>query len=99
MCGRVGLSSDSSEIKIKLKFAPNAAAPNFEPSWDKAPPEPMLVAIRSVDGARVPKMMKRGLIPYWPKDNKLQYTTFNARSEDFRTNLVSRCLEQPTSDC
>jgi hypothetical protein len=58
VCGRGRLSSDYSEIKIKLKFAPNAAAPNFEPSWNKAPTEPMLVAIRSVDGARVPKMTK-----------------------------------------
>jgi putative SOS response-associated peptidase YedK len=85
VCGRVRPSSDYSEIKVKLKFAPNAAAPNFEPSWNKAPTEPMLVAIRSVDGARVPKMTKWGLIPYWAKDDKLHYTTFNARSEDFRT--------------
>jgi putative SOS response-associated peptidase YedK len=45
----------------------------------------MLVAIRSEDGKRVPKMMKWGLIPHWSKDDKLQYSTFNARSEDFRT--------------
>jgi hypothetical protein len=30
MCGRVRLSSDYSEIKIKLKFDAAAAAPNFE---------------------------------------------------------------------
>jgi hypothetical protein len=29
MCGRVRLSSDYSEIKIQLKFAPNSVAPNF----------------------------------------------------------------------
>jgi putative SOS response-associated peptidase YedK len=85
MCGRVRLSSDYSEIKIRLKFAPNAPAPNFKPDWNKPPTEPMLVAIRSVDGERVPKMMKWGLIPHWAKDDKLQYSTFNARSEDFRT--------------
>src|SRR4029077_15300793 len=85
MCGRVRLSSDYSEIKIRLKFAPNSVAPNFEADWNKPPTEPMLVAIRSVDGERVPKMMKWGLIPHWAKDDKLQYSTFNARSEDFRT--------------
>jgi len=85
MCGRVRLSSDYSEIKIRLKFAPNAPAPNFKPDWNKPPTEPMLVAIRSVDGERIPKMMKWGLIPHWAKDDKLQYSTFNARSEDFRT--------------
>jgi hypothetical protein len=30
MCGRVRLSSDYSEIKIKLKFDLDAPAPNFE---------------------------------------------------------------------
>jgi SOS response associated peptidase (SRAP) len=46
---------------------------------------PMLVAMRSVDGRRIPQMMKWGLIPHWAKDSKLQYSTFNARSEEFTT--------------
>jgi putative SOS response-associated peptidase YedK len=85
MCGRVRLDNDYSEIKIRLKFAPNAPAPNFEPHWNKPPTSPMLVAIRSVDGQRTPKMMKWGLVPHWAKDDKLQYSTFNARSEEFTT--------------
>jgi putative SOS response-associated peptidase YedK len=85
MCGRVRLTSDYSEIKIKLKFAPDSAAPNFGADWNKPPTAPMLVAIRSEEGKRIPKMMKWGLIPHWSKDDKLQYSTFNARSEDFRT--------------
>ena len=85
MCGRVRLSSDYSEIKIRLKFAPNSVALNFEPDWNKPPTAPMLVAIRSVDGERIPKMMKWGLIPHWAKDDKLQYSTFNARAEEFTT--------------
>src|SRR6516165_2364020 len=52
MCGRVRLSSDYSEIKIRLKFAPNSVAPNFAPDWNKPPTAPMLVAIRSVDRTR-----------------------------------------------
>ena len=90
MCGRVRLSSDYSEIKIRLKFAADAPAPNFAPDWNKPPTEPMLVAIRSVDGKRTPKMMKWGLIPHWAKDDKLQYSTFNARSEDFTTKPAFR---------
>src|SRR5262249_10656578 len=46
MCGRVRLSSDYSEIKIRLKFAPHSIAPNFEQDWNKPPTAPMLVAIR-----------------------------------------------------
>lgn len=85
MCGRVHLSSDYSEIKIWLKFDPDYPAPNFAADWNKPPTEPMLVAIRSVDGKRIPKMMKWGLIPHWAKNDKLQYSTFNARAEDFAT--------------
>jgi hypothetical protein len=33
MCGRVRLSSDYSEIKIRLKFAPSSVTLNFEPDW------------------------------------------------------------------
>jgi putative SOS response-associated peptidase YedK len=90
MCGRVRLSSDYSEIKIRLKFAPNSVAPNFEPDWNKPPTAPMLVAIRSVNGERIPKMMKWGLIPHWAKDDKLQYSTFNARAEEFTTKPAFR---------
>jgi putative SOS response-associated peptidase YedK len=90
MCGRVRLSSDYSEIKIRLKFAPNSVAPNFEPDWNKPPTAPMLVAIRSVNGERVPKMMKWGLIPHWAKDDKLQFSTFNARAEEFTTKPAFR---------
>jgi putative SOS response-associated peptidase YedK len=71
MCGRVRLASDYSEIKIGLNFAPDSPAPNFEPEWNKSPTSPMLVAIRNVEGQRVPKMMKWGLIPSWAKDEKL----------------------------
>jgi hypothetical protein len=90
MYGRVRLSSDYSEIKIRLKFAPDAPAPNFEPDWNKPPTALMLVAIRSVDGKRVAKMMKWGLIPHWAKDDKIQYSTRNARSEEFRTKPAFR---------
>jgi putative SOS response-associated peptidase YedK len=90
MCGRVRLTSDYSEIKIRLKFAPDAAAPNFERDWNKPPTAPMLVAIRSEDGKRIPRMMRWGLLPHWAKDEKISYSTFNARSEDFRTKPAFR---------
>jgi putative SOS response-associated peptidase YedK len=90
MCGRVRLSSDYSEIKIRLQFAPDSVPPNFEASWNKPPTEPMLVAIRSKDGKRIPKMMRWGLLPHWAKDEKISFSTFNARSEDFRTKPAFR---------
>jgi len=90
MCGRVRLSSDYSEIKIRLKFAPHSIAPNFEQDWNKPPTAPMLVAIRSVNGERIPKTMKWGLNPHWAKDDRLQYSTFNARAEEFTTKRAFR---------
>ncbi|MGH9043701.1 MAG: SOS response-associated peptidase family protein, partial [Acidimicrobiales bacterium] len=42
--------------------------------------EALLVAIRSEDGKRVPRMMRWGLLPHWAKDEKLSYSTFNARA-------------------
>jgi putative SOS response-associated peptidase YedK len=39
----------------------------------------MLVTIRSEDGKRIPKMMRWGLLPHWAKDEKIAYSTFNAR--------------------
>jgi putative SOS response-associated peptidase YedK len=90
MCGRVRLSSDFSEIRIKLKFDADSPAPNFEPDWNKPPTAPMLVAVRSVEGRRVARMMKWGLIPRWAKDEKIQYSTHNARAETFRAKPAFR---------
>ena len=90
MCGRVRLSSDYSEIKIRLKFDLDAPAPNFERDWNLPPTQPMLVAIRSVDGKRTPKMVRWGLLPHWAKDEKISYSTFNARAEEFTTKPAFR---------
>jgi putative SOS response-associated peptidase YedK len=90
MCGRVQLSSDYSEIKIKLEFDLDAPPPNFEADWNKPPTAPMLLAIRSEDGKRIPKMMRWGLLPQWAKDEKLSYSTFYVRSEDFATKPAFR---------
>ncbi len=90
MCGRVRLSSDYSEIKIKLKFDLDASAPNFERDWNKPPTAPMLVAIRAIDGKRTPRMMRWGLLPHWAKDEKIAYSTFNARIEEFTAKPAFR---------
>jgi hypothetical protein len=54
MCGRARLSTDYSETRIKLKFDPGYAAPNILASWNLCPTDPMLVAVRSQDGERIP---------------------------------------------
>ena len=91
MCGRVRLSSDYSEIKITLKFDLDAPAPNFEREWNLPPTRPMLVAIRSVDGKRTPKMMRWSLLPHWAKDEKhcALFAGYDA-APDFVSNLLLR---------
>ena len=80
-------------------FDAAAPAPNFEADWNKPPTAPMLVAIRSEDGKRIPKVMSWGLLPHWAKDEKLSYSTFNARSEDFTTKPAFRDAWQRGQRC
>lgn len=90
MCGRARLCDDWSEIKIRLKFDTDVPAPNYEFHHNLPPTGRMMTAIRSVNGKRTPRMMTWGLIPHWAKDTKLQYSTFNARSEEFTTKPTFR---------
>ncbi len=46
--------------------------------------------VRSVDGKRTPKMMRWGLLPHWARDEKIAYSTFNARAEEFTTKPAFR---------
>jgi len=41
MCGRAGLSSDVSEIKIAFGIPPERPAPNFAASWNVGPTDPL----------------------------------------------------------
>ena len=41
MCGRVKLEGDVSELKIAFRIPPEYPAPNFAPSWNVAPTDPV----------------------------------------------------------
>ncbi len=43
-------------------------APNIAPSWNVCPTDPMLAAMRSEHGKRIPQQMRWGLVPFWAKD-------------------------------
>jgi putative SOS response-associated peptidase YedK len=77
MCGRVRLSTDYSETKIKVKFDAAYPAPNIPASWNVCPTDPMLVAVRSQDGKRIPQQMRWGLVPWWAKDIKVGFSSIN----------------------
>lgn len=76
MCGRARLSSDVSEIKIAFGIPPERPAPNFAPSWNAAPTDPLpVVRYDAKDHQRSLEVMCWGLIPYWAKDEKISFST------------------------
>jgi len=91
MCGRVRLSTDVSEIKIAFRVPPERATPNFPPIWN-APPTTDLPVVRRDprDGQRSLDLLRWGLIPYWAKDPKIGFTTFNAKAEGIETKPAFR---------
>jgi putative SOS response-associated peptidase YedK len=91
MCGRARLSSDVSEIKIRFAIPPGRPAPNFAPSWNVAPTDPLPVVRYDVEAHERSLDIRRwGLIPYSAKDIKIGYSTFNARAEEVETKPAFR---------
>jgi putative SOS response-associated peptidase YedK len=85
VCGRARLSTDYSETRIKLKFDGDYPAPNIPASWNVRPTDPMLVAVLSQDGKRIPQQMRWGLVPWWAKDIKVGFSLINPRAETVDT--------------
>jgi putative SOS response-associated peptidase YedK len=91
MCGRVRLPEDYSEIRIVLRFDDLAPAPNLRPSWNIAPTQDLLTAARdSASGARLPVLMRWGLVPAWAKDVKAGAPLFNARADTIASKPAFR---------
>lgn len=90
MCGRTRLVTDYSEIRIELSFDDQGRIPNYRPSWNLAPSEDLLTAVRDKAGRRRPVIMRWGLIPAWAKDEKIAFSTFNARAESIDTKPAFR---------
>ena len=90
MCGRARLSSDVSEIKLVFSIPPSRPTPNFA-SWNLAPTDPLpVVHYDAKAGERSLDVMRWGLIPFWAKDIKISFSTFNARGEDVETKPAFR---------
>jgi putative SOS response-associated peptidase YedK len=82
MCGRVRRSSDVSEIKLGLSIPPHRPTPNFPPSWNVAPTDPLpVVRYDAKAGERSLDQLRCGLVPYWAKDIKVGFANINAKAE------------------
>lgn len=91
MCGRARISSDVSEIRLRFSIPPERLTPNFAPSWNVAPTDPLpVVRYDAQEHQRSLDIMRWGLIPYWAKDIKIGYSTFNARAEEIDTKPAFR---------
>ena len=91
MCGRARLSSDVSEIKLAFRIPPERPTPNFAASWNVAPTDPLpVVRYDGREHQRSLDVMRWGLIPYWAKDIKIGFSTFNARAEEIDTKPAFR---------
>ena len=85
MCGRVRLSSDVSEIKLIFSIPPHRPTPNFPPSWNVAPTDPLpVVWYDAKAGERSLDVMRWGLVPFWAKDIKVGFANINAKAEGMR---------------
>jgi putative SOS response-associated peptidase YedK len=82
MCGRARLSSDVSEIKLVFSIPPHRPTPNFAPSWNVAPTDPLpVVRYDPRAGERSLDLMRWGLVPFWAKDIKVGFANINAKAE------------------
>ena len=91
MCGRVRLSSDVSEIKLVFSIPPHRPTPNFPPSWNVAPTDPLSVVRYDVKaGERSLDVLRWGVVPYWAKDLKVGFANINAKAEGIENRPAFR---------
>ncbi len=82
MCGRFARRS-TQEILADWFGVPLEEMPWFEPTFNAAPQSTQPVVRPSRDrGGREFALLKWGLVPFWARDAKIGYTTFNARAEE-----------------
>lgn len=78
MCGRFTLHMPWSEL-VKLYRVHDR--PNLKPRYNIAPTQDILAIRLDQDGQQEPVQLRWGLKPFWAKDDKIGYSTINARAE------------------
>jgi putative SOS response-associated peptidase YedK len=101
MCTRYVFTDPADAVRDLFKVT-EGLTPNWEPNYNVAPTHIMPV-IRPKDGGREIAMMEWGLVPWFSKDGKRQWSTMNARSDTVRTAasfrnpfLKQRCIVPAT---
>ncbi len=101
MCGRYTLTANLRIIQERFDLANeemDELINDFQPNFNVAPTN-LVPAIIQNDHSRKLTLLRWGLIPSWAKDEKIGFSTINARSEDIASkpafkNLIpgQRCL-------
>ena len=93
MCGRARLSTDFSQIKIAFRIPPDRPTPNFAPTYNLAPTDPIpIVRYDAQADERTLDVARWWLVPwFWKKEiRKFRRPTFNARAEGIETTSSFR---------
>jgi len=82
MCGRFARRS-TQEVLADWFGVPLEEMPWFAPTFNAAPQSVQPVVRQSREtGGREFALLRWGLVPFWARDAKLAYSTFNARAEE-----------------
>jgi putative SOS response-associated peptidase YedK len=91
MCGRYERESDPEEIAQAFEVpAAKDELPLFEPNYNIAPKTFQPVVRIGSSGEREIALMQWSLIPFWSKEPKTMYSTFNATAEKLLTSSLWR---------
>ncbi|MDA8870878.1 SOS response-associated peptidase [Rhizobiaceae bacterium] len=85
MCGRYALITDWHELVNTFDVAEPPGAPPVAPRYNIAPTQPVLMVTRDGGGARVPLLVRWGLVPSWVEDPAAFTLLLNARTETAAT--------------
>ncbi|MBB6502482.1 SOS response-associated peptidase [Pedobacter cryoconitis] len=77
MCSRYTLTKAQKEL---VKLYQVKLPPDYEPNYNLAPTQKGLVI--TADEPERAQLMHFGLVPYWAKSTRLDFSTLNARSEE-----------------
>ena len=79
MCGRITLTSSAAELAQHFEL--DAAAVAWQPRYNVAPSQEILVVCEDASGRRVAARERWGLVPHWAKDPGVGVRMINARAE------------------
>ncbi|AFC32869.1 YoqW [Paenibacillus mucilaginosus 3016] len=87
MCGRFTLTAP--ESAIIEHFDLSEPLEDYKPRYNVAPGQQLLAVVNDGQQYKI-KRFKWGLVPFWAKDPKMGYSTFNARAETVATKAAFR---------